>query len=149
MSKAAPRNVTAQVVVGVLLLLCGIAIYLLFRSRSITLYQWCISIGLSAPLEVLRADVQHWIIPDFVKFSLPDGLYGASYILLMDAVWNNSQRLIRIMAASLIPLVAIIHEMLQGLGLAKGTFDAADLLCYSVPLSLYLWRERNQNSAIF
>ena len=129
-------NMTSQIVWGVMLLLCGCAIYLLFRSQSIHLYQWAVVAGLSSTLDVLRQGVQHWQISDFVRFSLPDGLYCASYILLMDAVWKGGKTS-RYLAVSLIPLVAITHELLQGIGLVRGTFDICDLLCYAAPLLVY------------
>lgn len=124
-------------VLGILLLLIGISIYLLFRSETITLYRWFASAGMKEAIDTLRESVRHWDIPAFVRFSLPDGLYCASYILLMDAVWKKSRHSLRLVAASLIPLVAIAHELLQAAGLARGTFDWSDLLCYSLPLLLY------------
>ena len=127
----------SQIIVGVLFLLSGISIYLLFRSETITLYQWCIAAGMEDLLKTIREAVCHWDVPSFVRFSLPDGLYCASYILLMDAVWKKSRRPLRLFAVSLIPLIAIAHELLQAAGLARGTFDWSDLLCYSLPLLLY------------
>lgn len=131
-------GLAAQVVAGVLLLLGGIAIYLLFRSQTIVLYQWCVHLGLADLLGTLRQQVASCNIPDFVSYSLPDGMYCASYILLMDALWRNGGRLTRLCLASLIPAFAILHELLQALALARGTFDVADLLCYATPLLVYL-----------
>lgn len=126
-----------QVLLGVLCLLIGISIYLLFRSESITLYRWMAAIGITDAIAPLRQSVSHWDVSAFVRFSLPDGLYCMSYILLMDAVWQHSRRPLRLMAASLIPLIAITHELLQAAGLARGTFDWSDLLCYALPLIGY------------
>jgi hypothetical protein len=126
-----------QVLLGVLCLLVGISIYLLFRSENITLYRWMAAIGITDAIAPLRHSVSLWDVPPFVRFSLPDGLYCLSYILLMDAVWQRSRRPIRLMAASLIPLITITHELLQAAGLARGTFDWSDLLCYALPLIGY------------
>lgn len=131
--------VCMQVLMGVITLLCGISIYLLFRSESISLYRWCAAAGFGDEIEMLRQSVRHWTIPDYLKYSLPDGLYCLSYILLMDAVWAGRRTKFSVCAVCVIPLVAITHELAQGLGLAKGTFDAVDLLSYSVPLILYLF----------
>jgi len=127
---------TSQIIWGVVALLCGCAIYLLFRSQTIHLYQWAVVAGLSSILDTLRQSVQHWQVSDFVRYSLPDGLYCASYILLMDAVWKGGKAS-RTLAVSFMPLVAITHELLQGAGLVRGTFDVCDLLCYAVPLLAY------------
>ena len=137
-SKGRKLALTVQVVAGILLLLGGIAIYLLFRSQTIVLYQWCVHLGLTDFLSTVRQQVQSCDISDFVGYSLPDGMYCASYILLMDALWRNSGRLTRLCFASLIPVVAILHELLQAATLVRGTFDVADLLCYATPLLIYL-----------
>ena len=137
-SKGRKLALTVQLVAGVLLLLGGIAIYLLFRSQTIVLYQWCIYLGLGDFLSSLRQQVQSWNIPDFVRYSLPDGMYCASYILLMDALWRNSGRVMRLCFTLLIPVCAILHELLQAASLVRGTFDVADLLCYATPLLVYL-----------
>lgn len=139
------RNATAQTLWGIFLLFCGISIYLLFRSKTITIYRWCETIGATGIIDNLRHCVRHWAVPDFVRYSLPDGLYCASYILIMDAIWRKGRKKARIVAVSLIPLAAIVHETLQGLGLARGTFDFGDFLCYTVPLVTYLILSRNSN----
>jgi hypothetical protein len=125
-----------QIFWGVMLLFCGCAIYLLFRSQTINLYQWSAAAGFSSIIEPLRQSVHGWQIPNIVRFSLPDGLYCASYILLMDAAWKGGKASKRI-AVSLIPLIAISHELLQGMGLVRGTFDLCDLACYAIPLIIY------------
>ena len=129
--------VTSEVALGVLFLACGSAIYLLFRSKSLNIYQWCSALGLSSMIDSLRNSVQGWNISDFVKFSLPDGLYSAAYILIIDAIWKNDNRLIKFIIILLIPTVTISSELLQYFGLVKGTFDMYDLICYSVPPMIY------------
>jgi len=54
----------------------------------------------------------------------------------MDAVWKDNGKA-KFLAVSFIPIVAIIHELLQLVGIAKGTFDTADIFCYSLPLIIY------------
>ena len=136
------QRVTAQIVCGVAMLLCGCAIYLLFRSKTINLYQWCSMLGFSDVIDSLRMSISAWRISDFVRFSLPDGLYCISYILLMDAVWPDDGNF-KYFAVSFIPVVAVMHEMAQLFGLARGTFDIADLLCYLAPLVVYYVIKKN------
>lgn len=132
------HEVIAQYAIGAILLLCGCCIYLMFRSKSITLYHWVEHVGLSNLLCEWRNSVQDWEVPVFVLYSLPDGLYCASYIIVMNAAWpKTSNRLVKLIAVSAIPCVALIHELLQTIGYAKGTFDVYDLLSYSVPLIIY------------
>lgn len=127
-----------QVTLGFVFLTCGCLIYLLFRSKSINIYQWCNAFGLSEMIDSLRFAVSTLVISEWVRFSLPDGLYCASYILIIDAIWKNDYRLIKYIIISLVPLVTINSEILQYFGLVKGTFDMNDLICYTVPSTAYL-----------
>ena len=128
---------TSEVALGVLFLACGSAIYLLFRSKALNIYQWCSALGLSSMIDSLRNSVQGWNISDFVKFSLPDGLYCAAYILIIDAIWHYDNGIVKNIVISLVPFVTISSEVLQYFGLVKGTFDVYDLTCYSLPPIIY------------
>lgn len=141
--KAQRTNI--QLLWGVVMLLCGCSIYLLFRSKTINLYQWCSMLGISDIIDSMRMSIIGWEIPEFIRFSLPDGLYCASYILLMDAVWPDNGKYKKL-TVSFIPIVAIIHELMQGLGLVKGTFDIIDLLCYATPLAIYCFVKKKSLS---
>lgn len=127
-----------EVILGIVFLVCGCAIYLLFRSKSLNIYQWCMLVGLSDTIDSLRYTVQHWNITEWVRYSLPDGLYCAAYILIIDAIWKNDNHLIKYIIISLVPIVTIGSEILQYLRLVKGTFDVYDLICYSIPPIIYL-----------
>lgn len=128
---------TAKVAAGLMLLGCGCAIYLLFRSTTIALYRVSCAIGLGGVIDDARMQTTHWDIPDFIRFSLPDGLYCLSYVILIDALWPV-EGTSKAIAASVIPTTAVIHEVGQGIGLIHGTFDTLDLCCYLVPWMLYL-----------
>lgn len=130
--------VQQKVVLGILLLACGCAIYLLFRSNTLNIYNWCSALGLTTPIDTLRLWVRNWNIPDFVRFCLPDGLYCAAYILLIDAIWHKDKGIIKNIIIILVPLVTISSELLQLFGIVRGTFDICDLVCYTFPLLVYL-----------
>lgn len=123
---------------GAVLLLAGCIIYVLFRSQSIRLYVWCKALGLDGIIEQIRNSIGGLSTSDFLLYSLPDGLYSTSYILVMDSLWHGDRPLRRFSIASAIPFVAIVHELLQGFHIVSGTFDVLDLLCYGVPLGIYL-----------
>ena len=139
-SSIATRKTIArcEVALGIAILACGCAIYLLFRSKSLNIYQWCMSLGLSNTIDSIRYAVQDWCMATWVRYSLPDGLYCAAYILIIDAIWKNDNRLIKFIIISLVPIVTISSELLQYFGLVKGTFDVYDLICYSIPPMIYL-----------
>ena len=130
------RN-SAKIYGGVMLLVCGCAIYLLFRSKTLSIYVWCRDLGCSFLVDCLRLSVQNWNIPAFIKFSLPDGLYSAAYLLIIDAIWHNDKRPMKYILLSIIPVITIGNELLQYLGLIRGTFDYVDLICYMVPPLLF------------
>lgn len=132
------KRVASEVILGVVFLLCGCVIYLLFRSRSVNIFQWCSVVGLSEPLDSLRHAVHEWQIPDFLIFSLPDGLYCASYILITDAIWYNDNGIVKYFIISFIPVVAVSDEIMQLFNMVHGTFDFNDLICYSIPLIAYV-----------
>lgn len=131
-------RIASEIVLGVVFLICGCIIYLLFRSKSLNIYQWCHTLGLSNTIDMFRAFVQDWDVSEFVKFCLPDGLYCAAYILIIDAIWHNDNRIIKYFIISLVPFVTINSELLQYFGLIRGTFDLNDLICYMIPPMIYL-----------
>lgn len=137
-SRCINRKRISEYILGQLFLICGCAIYLLSRSKSLYIYQWCAAIGLSSMIDALREHVQNWHISEFVKFSLPDGLYCAAYILIIDAIWYKDKGIIKESIITLVPIISISSEIFQYFGLVKGTFDVYDLICYVIPPLVYL-----------
>lgn len=132
-------RIASEIVLGVVFLVFGCAIYLLFRSKSLYIYQWCVMLGLSDMIDSLRYAVQNWNITGWIRYSLPDGLYCAAYILIIDAIWHNDNRIIKYFIISLVPFITISSELLQNFGLVEGTFDIYDLICYLIPLTIYIY----------
>lgn len=130
-------SATTKIFLGVVFLMLGCVIYLLFRSKTLNIYQWCLSLGLSSCIDYARIFVHNWNMPFFIKYSLPDSLYCAAYILIMDAIWQDSDRLIKHFIISIVPAITITSEALQYYGVVKGTFDFCDLLLYAIPLIAY------------
>lgn len=130
--------IATEIILGVLFLVCGCAIYLLFRSKSLNIYKWCSAIGLSNAIDTLRSSCHNWNVPYWVKFSLPDGLYSAAYILIINAIWYKNNGLVKYIIVSVVPLLTISSEILQFFGLVKGTFDFYDIVCYAIPPLLYI-----------
>lgn len=130
-------NSAYKIIFGLLFLFCGCSIYLLFRSETLNIYQWCNEVGLSEYVNLLRCVVFGWAVPDFVKYSIPDGLYCAAYILMIDAIWGKQKGLSKYLIVSIIPIAAIVYEILQYFGIKNGTFDVCDLICYWLPILIY------------
>lgn len=94
--------------------------------------------GLAGMIDHLRGIVQDWNVSDVIKFSIPDGVYCAAYILIVDAIWHQDRGLQKYIVISLAPIVAISSELLQSLNLVRGTFDVFDLVCYALPPLVYV-----------
>lgn len=97
------------------------------------------ALGLANMIDSLRLTVQDWNMAEWIKYSLPDGLYSAAYILIIDAIWWKENSIVKFIIISLIPVVTICSELLQYYGLVKGTFDMYDLACYLFPPMIYLF----------
>ena len=132
------KSSTAKICLGFVLLAIGCGIYLLFRSKTLYIYVWCKSLGLSGYIDILRLAVLHWSLPNFVKYSLPDGLYCAAYLCIMDAIWHEDNTWKKYLVISVVPIISIGSELLQYFGIVRGTFDMADLACYLISPLLFL-----------
>ena len=129
---------TAKILLGILLLVIGCLVYLIFRSKTLYIYIWCKSLGASAPIDTLRIFFHDWSISDFIKYSLPDGLYCTAYLLIMDAIWHEDKSWLKYLFLAVVPVLTIDSEILQYFGYVRGTFDLLDLFCYLIPPLLYI-----------
>lgn len=129
---------SGRITMGLFMFFLGGMVYVLFRPMSLIMFSWFTQLGLETIVDKLRQYVIGLYVPDFVLYSLPDGLYVASYIVIMDTIWRNSSQLNRLTFVSVLPLFCIFSEIAQWIGFVRGTFDVMDLLCYSLPLIFYL-----------
>ena len=127
--------------ISVLMLFMGGMLYLLFRDDSLLMFEWVRSVGLGNSLNYARDNTSWLFISDWIKYSLPDGLWCASYILLMATIWSNKKFLIRLIWTISLPCVAVITELLQLFGFLIGTYDSYDLICYIIPILIYIGYE--------
>lgn len=119
-------------------LLMGTGIYLLFRSREHLGFVLLDSVGLTSAVDAIRTQTGDITAPEFVRFCLPDALWTSSYILFSDYLNRNERTAIRVLWMSIIPLLGVISELFQFIGMISGTFDPLDLACYTLPLLIYV-----------
>ena len=114
------------VVIGVLSLLVGGSLYLLYRPDTLVMFEVCKNLGIYDFIISLRPQdtINSWMV-----YSLPDGLWLLAYILLMAALWNFDVRK-SLRASFPLAFIAIGSELLQIPHLIPGVFDWMDLLCY-------------------
>ena len=124
--------------VALLLILTGGMIYVLYRPENLLLFRVTDSLGITPLIDVLRSNSSRVMLPSFIVNSLPAGLWTASYLLMMYITTKFHTRRIRLMLALPLPISAIVLEFMQLLGWCPGTFDIYDLICYIVPLFIFI-----------
>ena len=125
------------VTIALSLFIFGSYIYIVFRPMTLHMFSWFERISVLDTIEMIRLNPLLKTNSNFVIYSLPNGLWAASYILIMDAIWAPSIKT-QIFFSSIIPIVGILSELLQSAGILKGTFDIKDLICYALPYIVYL-----------
>ncbi len=126
------------VALAIILLIVGGLVYLAFRSLSLTMFGWLESLGLMGTISDFRMMFSSMHPSSFVLYNLPDLLWIISYLLFVNGLITKNDRAIYLFWVLFLPILAIGHEILQGLGLMSGSFDIIDLLCYIVPTTINL-----------
>lgn len=118
-------------------LLLGSLIYIAFRSERLRMFGWFDNFGISKWVLSLRAIINPYQsnFPDWVYYSLPDGLWVYAFASAYLILWRNDLRAVRFWL--LLPLVfGCLAELAQGMGIVRGTFDLIDLSVCSIALLL-------------
>ena len=115
-----------------LTLLCGTLIYLLFRVSTLKVFSWLNFLGIDFVNFDLRKNSINFApkIPEWFIFSLPDGIWIFSYVVLMISIWNFNVNKQSLFWLAIIPIIAIFSEIFQIFGIISGTFDIIDLSFY-------------------
>lgn len=121
-----------------LFIFIGGMIYVLYRPDNILLFRVTDSLGMKPLIDVARLSASQVKLPLFVINSLPAGLWAASYLMMMYITTRFHTRKVRLMLALPLPITAIVLEIMQYFGWCPGTFDIYDLLCYIVPLFIFI-----------
>lgn len=127
----------SQIGLAMLLLVIGGGIYLLMRQPVMLMHKVASELGIGTLIDKGRMLVLGWQLPEWMIFSLPGALWSTAYILIIDALLSKSPSWRRFAVAAFIPLVGIVSELLQFVGLLPGTFDALDIIAYALPLLIY------------
>lgn len=138
------RQFICQSIVSFLLLGLGGSVYLLFRPKTLLMFKWIESLGLSEYVDRLRGLVSGITLNHITLYSLPDGLWLASYIIVVNTIVSKNNKYYLLFWSLLLPFIAVIFELLQIPGIIPGIFDVFDLICYIVPLIIYLIYLKNE-----
>ena len=132
------KQFICQSLLSFLLLGIGGSIYLLFRPKTLLVFKWVKTLGLNEYIDQLREMASDVALNHITLYSLPDGLWLASYIITVNIIVSKQNRNNLLLWSLLLPIIAILFELLQILNIIPGVFDVYDLICYIVPLLIYL-----------
>lgn len=126
-----------EVIISLSFLMIGGGIYILFRSKTLLMFRWFEALGLMNFIDAMRDTTKDLALCDFITYSLPDGLWVSSYLLMVDVVVERDSKTL-LLWSSLLPGIAILFEILQFFYVIPGVFDIFDLFCYMIPFIVYL-----------
>ncbi len=113
----------------------GTLIYLLFRPLHLTVFHWANTIGLYSNINKTRAlfDIGY-LMPEWVIYSLPNGLWAYSFMFFMSFIWGDVKSLSKIFFIVLVVILSVGSELGQLLRLVPGTFCLTDMFFYTFGL---------------
>jgi hypothetical protein len=112
-------------------LLSGILIYALYRNSSLLAFEWFGNPRLFERMYIPQTITQP--LSMLLVYSLPDGLWLLSGILLLRAIWLPDEKLCRIYVIAFCSL-GILSEIFQLHEIIPGTFDMWDLSVMTVTI---------------
>ena len=114
---------------SVALLLGGI-IYILFRTSEPAFFNWISAVGLDNWLDFARNSTLTLtpLLPDWIVYSLPNGLWAFAYALLITTIWSDSKSWLKYFWMASIPLLVLGFEILQYPKIIPGTFCIQDII---------------------
>lgn len=137
-SRHSLRYRAAKVIISLVILLLGGMAYVVFRDKSLAMFDWFDAIGIGNAVDGLRRLFQGEGIYGWVKYSLPDGLWVFSYMFLVDAIWNGSRSICSSIFIYSLPILALLSEFFQYFGLLPGVFDWIDVANYLFAILLFV-----------
>lgn len=127
-----------KVVLSLIILFMGGLIYVVYRDKSLLMFDWFDYLGISNAVEGFRNLFQVESVYGWVKYSLPDGLWIFSYMFIVDAIWDKEKNTVSMIFLWGLPIVAVLSECFQYFGLLPGVFDWMDMASYLFAIALFL-----------
>jgi len=116
----------------------GTTIYVFFGSESLAVFRWLDLLGLRDSISSLRAHTFFAAprLPEWIRYSFPDGLWVYSITAAMCVIWKDSTSVHKLPWIAIGFVAASTAELGQMVRLVPGTFDPIDLLSYSLAFIL-------------
>lgn len=132
------RKRLAFLFVSIICFLIGGCIYMTMRDSSLYMFSWFFSESIPQWLLSTRASICIKHIPQWVYYSLPDGLWLLSFLLLIEYIWGKGSDLLKNIFLYSMPFLAIVVEFTQWAKLTIGTGDWMDVICYIAGIFIYI-----------
>jgi hypothetical protein len=123
-----------KVIVGLLILGLGGAIYVLYRNHTL-LYQLSNTVVGDYLVSIRRAMGPP---SDFIVYNLPGCLWSIAYILIIDGLFVNLSFRTLAFISCVIPMAGVLSELLQAIHIIPGHYDSVDLILYLLPYLLFI-----------
>ena len=120
----------------------GASIYLLFRKDTLLVFSWLDYIGMSDTLFMIRDNISfvRKYIPDFILYSLPDGIWVYSGTIAFIIIWKKNKKTVFSVFWTFLPFsCAVVIEILQQFRIVNGTFCSVDIIFYILLFCLALY----------
>ena len=110
-------------------MLIGGFIYILFREDNLLMFNWFNSLGMKNLIDFFQEHtLLKNLIPNWIKFSLPDGIWIYSLTSLMLIIWYKDSSKTKYIWLLIGPILGISAELGQLINIVPGTFDNTDLI---------------------
>lgn len=133
------------IILSVLLLFAGGMIYLNFRPHTLQMFSWLKFIGAENLFRQKEFKNDSEFL-SFLIFSIPNGLWSLSAIILFGEIWRESKKSF-LFYTVLFSSANILFEILQLFRWISGTFDYLDILVLLISVILgiliykyFIWR---------
>lgn len=119
-----------KIIFSTLPLLIGGFLYLGYRAETLLMFKWIDFLGLRQIINQFRLFSIEYPLPTWIYYSLPDGLWLFSYMLLINSIWNKGNKVQYLFWLYILPVIALTSEVLQIFFPKLGTFDLIDIIFY-------------------
>jgi hypothetical protein len=116
----------------------GVTVYIMWRPDTIRVFSWLEFAGMRRPVDNIRTYTypMHGSIPEWIVYSLPNGLWAFSYALIITHLWKGNSSPVRYFWFASIPILTLGYEFFQYTGFVPGVFCIEDLIFSIAGISL-------------
>jgi hypothetical protein len=123
-----------------LAIFAGGLIYILFRPVEPLFLNWFSAVGIESWIGTLRERSLSIssILPQWMVYSLPNGLWAFAYTSTVLFIWTGGKSLIKYLWFLSIPVLVFGFEVLQLTGNLQGTYSLIDLIWGAIGITIGL-----------